>query len=189
MSDEQKIYDSKGKFLGTFRPSKGGSDSGGGGGCVGIIVAILIVIYLVVEGWSGIVKPTYHFAPADSAGTQLLVKSMTFEKGRFFDADQVEGHFLVSVSDYDTLFFTGTWDDELRLTMAEHDFKYNTFKSGEEVVVQWDSDGVTLENQNPLSDEYGQVERWEGGMDSVQWWMALILVVTALWILNKLFRG
>ena len=55
--------------------------------------------------------------------------------------------------------------------------------------VQWDSDGVTLENQNLLSDEYGQVERWEGGMDSVQWWMALILVVTALWIVRKLFRG
>ena len=187
MSDEQKIYDSKGKFLGTFRPSKGGSDSGGGGGCVGIIVAILIVIYLVVEGWSGIVKPTYHFAPSDSAGTELLVKSMTFEKGRFFDADQVEGHFLVSVSDYDTLFFTGTWDDELRLTMAEHDFKYNTFKSGEEVVVQWDSDGVVIENKNPLSDQYGQVERWEGGMDDVQFWMALVLVVVALWILKQFF--
>ena len=188
MSDERKIYDSKGKFLGTFRPAKGGGDSGGGG-CVGVLVAIALLVYLVVEGWSGIVKPTYHFAPVDSVGTELLVKSMTFEKGRFVDADQVEGHFLVSVSDYDTLYFTGTWDDELRLTMAEHDFKYNTFKSGEEVVVQWDSDGVTLENQNPLSDEYGQVERWEGGMDSVQWWMALILVVTALWIVRKLFRG
>lgn len=65
MSDEQKIYDSKGKFLGTFRPSKGSSDTGGGG-CVGIIAAILIVIYLIVEEWSGIVKPTYHFAPTDS---------------------------------------------------------------------------------------------------------------------------
>ena len=85
--------------------------------------------------------------------------------------------------------FTGTWEEALRLTVDEHNLQYNTFKSGEEVVVQWDSDGVTLENQNPLSDEYGQVERWEGGMYSVQWWMALILVVTAMWILNKLFRG
>ena len=55
--------------------------------------------------------------------------------------------------------------------------------------IPWDGDGVAIENKNPLSDQYGQVERWEGGMDDVQWWMALILVLSALWILNKLFRG
>lgn len=188
MSDERKFYDSKGKFLGTFRPAKGGGDSGGGG-CVGGLVAIAFLVYLVVEGWSGIVKPTYHFAPVDSVGTELLVKSMTFEKGRFVDADLVDGHFLVSVSNYDTVHFTGTWEEELRLTVDEHDFQYNTFKSGEEVVVQWDSDGVVIENKNPLSDQYGQVERWEGGMDDVQFWMALVLTVVALWFLKQFLHG
>ena len=186
MSDERKIYDSKGKFRGTFRPAKGGGDSGGGG-CVGVLVAIALLVYLVVEGWSGIVKPTYHFAPVDSVGTELLVKRMTFEQGRVVDAAQVAGYFLVSVSDYDTVHFTGTWEEELRLTVDDHDFKYNTFKSAEKVVVQWDSDGVVIENKNPLSDEYGQVERWEGGMDDVQFWMALVLIVAALWILRQFF--
>lgn len=188
MSEEQQIYDRNGKFMGTFRPAKG-SQGSSGGGCLAVILGFFLLVYLVLEGWSGVVSPTYHFAPAEGEPSALLVNHMTFEKGRFWDSGQVKGHFLVSVSDDDTLYFTGTWDDELRLTMAEHDFKYNTFKSGEEVVVQWDSDGVTLENKNALSDEYGQVERWEGGMDSVQWWMALILVVTALWIVRKLFRG
>jgi len=186
MSDESKIYDGKGKFLGTFRPAKGGGESGGGG-CVGVLVAIALLVYLVVEGWSGIVKPTYHFAPVDGVVTELLVKSMTFEKGRFVDADQVDGHFLVSGPDYDTVHFTGTWEEGLRLTVDEHDFKYNTFKPGEEVVVQWDSDGVAIENKNPLSDEYGQVEHWEGGMDDVQFWMALVLVVAVLWIVKQFF--
>jgi len=81
MSEGRKIYDGKGKLLGTFRPAKG--DDSSGGGCLGIIVALLVFIYLIMEGWSGIVKPTYHFAPVDSVGTELLVRSMTFEKGRF----------------------------------------------------------------------------------------------------------
>ena len=71
MSDERKIYDSKGKFLGTFRPSKGGSDSGGGG-CVGIIVAILIVILVCARNakrWFQIInRPAFN-----------LLRAMKFE--------------------------------------------------------------------------------------------------------------
>ena len=187
MSEERKVYDGKGKLLGTFRPAKG--DDSSGGGCLGIIVALLVFIYLIMEGWSGIVKPTYHFAPVDSVGTELLVRSMTFEKGRFLNRQDVQGYFIASGSDDDTLRFTGTWEDELHLMLADHDLKMNTFKSGEEVVVQWDSDGVALQNRNPNSAQYGQTERWEGGMDSVQWWMALILVLTALWVARKLLKG
>ena len=184
MSDERNIYDGKGKLLGTFRPANSDGDSSGGG-CLGIIVALLVVIYLVMEGWSGIVKPTYHFAPADSVGTELLVRSMTFEKGRFLNRKEVQGFFLASGSDDDTLRFSGTWDDELHLTMAEHDFELNTFKSGDEVIVKWDGDFVALETHNSRSDQFGQIERWEGGMDSVQWWMALILILTFLWLVRK----
>ena len=46
---------------------------------------------------------------------------------------------------------------------------------------------MAIENKNPLSDEYGQVEHWEGGMDDVQFWMALVLVVAVLWIVKQFF--
>ena len=157
---------------------------------MGIIVALVVFVYLIMQGWSGIVKPTYHFAPVDSVGTELQVRSMTFEKGRFLDRHDVQGYFMAMGSiRNDTLRFTGTWDDELHLMLAEHDLKMSTFQSGEEIVVQWDSDGVALENRNPNSAQYGQIERWEGGMDSVQWWMALILVLSALWVVRKLVKG
>jgi len=46
---------------------------------------------------------------------------------------------------------------------------------------------VVIENKNPLSDQCGQLERWEGGMDDVQFWMALVLIVVVLWILKQFF--
>lgn len=192
MSTEQRIYDKKGKFLGTFRPSKSQDDSTANG-CLGIVFGIvfgiLVAIYLVSQGWSGIVRPTYHFEPNGSIDTELLVDELTFEKSRFINSDEVRGYFLVSVSSYDTIFFTGIWDDQLVLNIQQHDFNYNTFLSGEEITLDWDSDGVVIENKNPLSERFGEFERWEGGMDSVQFWMALILLVCLLWFVKKVIRG
>jgi hypothetical protein len=42
---------------------------------------------------------------------------------------------------------------------------------------------------SPLSDQYGQVVRWEGGMDDVQFWMAFVLTVVALWFLKQFLHG
>jgi|GEM_PF-834587 hypothetical protein len=187
MSTKQEIFDKKGKFLGTFRPSEA-QDHSATNGCLGIVLGIVIVIYLVWQGWSGIVRPTYHFEPTGSIPTELLVDELTFEKSRFINSDEVIGYFLVGVSSYDTIFFTGIWDDQLVLNIHKHDFNYNTFRSGEEIILDWDSDGVVIENKNPLSERYGEFERWDGGMDSVQFWTALIFLSGLLWFLKKILR-
>ena len=185
MSSEQRIYNAKGKLLGTFLPANDKSESSGGG-CLAVMVAIGLLCYLVGEGWLGIVKPTYHFVPREGVQTELLVDQMTFTKSRFGNSERVEGYFLCAVSDFDTIPFEGVWKDKLSIEIGDHDLSYNTFRSGEEMEISWEGGEFMIENRNPLSEKFGEFESWSGGMDDVQFWMALVLVVLVGWILRIL---
>ena len=90
------------------------------------------------------------------------------------------------LSDFDTISFVGVWKDKLSIEIDDHDLSYNTFRSGEEMNISWAGGEIMIENRNPLSEKFGEFECWSGGMDDVQFWMALVLVALVGWLLRIL---